>query len=988
MRKRLVASLSIQNLFIIAMSLILTFPLGTPISEAQLNGHFGKNKVHYKDFKWATLKTSHFTIYFYRGEEPLSQNASKMAERAYQHLSSTFQHQFTERIPLIIYASSDDFQQTEVISGFLGEGIGGVTESLRGRIVIPFLGSYRDFNHVLVHELVHAFQFDILSEGGAGFGVLSPDLYVPLWFIEGMAEYLSEYENPLTAMWLQDAVYHETLPKAREIEGMQDIRVYRFGQSIWQYMCDTYGEPIVGELLRELAKQGDWHQAIETVADTSWKEVYKGWLEVVETKYTSDKPGMLPMSEQATLLIPHKKDEFYLNIIPAVSPDGNSIAFISDRDFYRTIYLASTETGKVITALVEGERRGTFETLRYLNTSLTWSPDSRYIAFNAKAGGENAIYILDVHSRKIVKTLVPAVTSLSFLSWSPDNKTIAFTGTKNGQEDLFLIDIGTEELSQLTNDLYSNRHPAWSPDGHAIAFMTDAGQFSDSSELKFGPSNLAIYEVPSGKSYRLTDNAVNDFTPVWSPDGSMLAFVSDRTGLCNIYLLGLKKFPHEQRMYRVEGIVQLTDVNTGIVGLTENNPVLTWSNKQGKLLFSGFFNRGWDIFSLDKPVDEYRKSLAEVRPITEPEVERQKHISVESIGKKDWGYALSDEEYPRPKDYHARLKPEYIWGGGGGSDEDFIILARLGFSDMLSNHRLTIGFNMTDVFDESDFLVSYSNRSRRFSYELHTFQFGDSTGTYSMKNAEFDLEVQRGVGVNFSWPFDKFRRIEFGLDGWMVSGELVEDCEYEEIREELDDQFFIVPSLAYVHDTTLYTSFGPLDGRRSRLSIHPAVGDFTYATAIVDHRWYVRTTKRSALAFRLQAATSFGENARIFEIGGPMTFRSGEFDNEDDEDVRGTKIVLGNVEYRFPLLPKINFLRGTIFWDMALGWTDRVKPFTTQNTDFLRLHDLRAAYGAGLRVPINGPFGFISLRIDVTQETDLTRNIGDYKILFSIGSDF
>ncbi len=952
--------------------------------EAQLNARFGKNKVHYKDFNWATLKTEHFVLYFYRAEETLARNTEKMAERAYQYLSSTFNHQFSEKIPLIIYASSDDFQQTEVIAGFLGEGIGGVTESLKGRIVIPFLGSYRSFNHVLIHELVHAFQFDVLSAGGPALGGGSSGLSVPLWFIEGMAEYLSEYTNPLTAMWLQDAVDNDTLPKAKKIESMRDIRVYRFGQALWEYICDTYGEQIIGDILRELAKTESWGKAIQKTADTSWKTIYNEWLEMVKTTYGSHKPGMHSISAQARLLISHKKDEFFLNIIPAVSPDGKYVAFLSDRDFYRTIYLASAESGEVIKTLVEGERRGTFETLRFLNTSITWSPDSQHIAFNAKAGGENAIYMLNIHSRKIVKKLAPELTSLSFLAWSPTDDVIALTGTINGQEDLFLLDIKSEKMSQLTNDLYSNRHPSWSPDGRAIAFSTDAGQFSDSGELKFGPSNLAIYERASGKSSLLTDNAVNDFTPTWSPDGKMLAFISDRSGLCNIYLLELAKNTQAERTDFAWNVIQLTNVNTGVVGLTEDNPALTWASETGKLLFSGFSNKGWDIFALENPAREYREYLAEVGFEEEQLPEVQESIFLENFGKKDWAYTHSQEAKPEVKDYEPRLKPDYILGGGGGNDKDFVILARLGFSDMLSNHRLTIGVNFIEVFDESDFLIRYSNRSRRLSYELLVFQFGDETGTYSMKNDELDIEVQRGTGVNFRWPFDKFKRLEFGLEGWMVSGERVEGDE----RKEMQDYFFIEPSLAYVHDTALYTPLGPLDGRRSRFSLHPAIGDFTYLTLAADQRWYLRATRRSVLAFRLLTVTSLGENARIFKIGGSNTFRAGEFDDEDKERIEGARIALSNIEYRFPLLPKINFLRGNIFWDMGLGWSDSVQLFTTENTDFLRLKDLRAAYGAGIRIPISVPFGIINFRLDIAQETDLTHNIGHSKILFSLGNDF
>jgi hypothetical protein len=975
-------------LFVAFLSIVAFFVCGQLYSEAQLTPQFGKNKVHYKDFKWATLETAHFKIYFYRGEEQLARNTEKMAERAYQYLSETLHHQFSGKIPLIIYASSDDFQQTEVIEGFLGEGIGGVTESFKGRIVIPFLGSYRNFNHVLIHELVHTFQFDILSEGGFPISVLS-NLDLPLWFVEGMAEYLAEYTNPLTEMWLRDAVYNDTLPSVGKIESLEDIRAYRFGESLLTYICEKYGVNIIGDILRELAKTENWDKTIQKTANTSWKAIYEDWLKMVKETYSSDKPGLRPISEQANVLIRHKKDDFSLNIIPAVSPDGKYVVFISDRNFYQTIYLASAETGKIIKPLVEGERRGTYETLRFLNTSIAWSPDSQHIAFNAKAGGENAIYLLNVPSQKVINKLTPDVSSLGFLAWSPDGKQIAFTGTKNGQEDLFVITVDSKEVVQLTNDLYSNRHPAWSPDGTKLAFTTDAGDFSNPAKLQFGPSNLAIYDLKEKTTYLLTNNTANDFTPAWSPDGTMLAFISDRSGLCNIYLLDFDKVKRSRPLSSVpKPIIRVTNVNTGIVGLTEDNPALTWAGESGKLIFSGFFKAGWDIFSLQNPARLYREYLAEVGFDAELAMVPPDQTPKETIGKKDWSYLFPEQESPKLKDYKVKLTPDYIFGGGGGNEKNFIILARLGFSDMLSNHYLRIGCNVTKVFDESDFLVAYTNRAHRLSYELFAFQFGDVLDTYSMKDAELDLDVERGVGITLLWPFDKFNRVEFGVEGRMVSGDLLRDQDSTPTSsvKKIEDKLFFGPSLAYVRDTALYTLMGPLDGSRSRFSIHPALGDFTYLTLAADQRWYLHLTKRSALAFRTIVATSFGENARIFRIGGPDTFRGREYN--DDDKIQGTKVALGNIEYRFPLLPKFNILRGTIFWDMALAWTDKVQPFTTNDTNGFRLKDLQAAYGVGLRIPISSPLGTFNLRLDIAQATDLSRNIGKRKYLFSIGNDF
>ena len=958
----------------------IIFVLAGTFSDTQaqiLNTRFGKNKVHYKVFKWATLETPHFRIHFYRGEEFLARNTEKLAERAYHYLSAALNYEFQAKIPLIIYASSDDFQQTEIIAGFLDEGIGGVTESLKGRIVIPFLGSYRSFNHVIVHELVHAFQFEILGEGG---GVSA--LYLPLWFVEGMAEFLAEFGNPLTDMWLRDAVQYETLPTPKEIEAMRDIRVYRFGESIWQHLSTLEGQGIVAKLLHGMAENLSWDEVIQQYAERSWVDVYESWLESVRQKYASDLSVQTPVDDLGRRLVVHEEKKYSLNIIPAISPDGKYVAFISDRDLYRTIYLASAEDGSIIKKLVEGERLGTFETLRFLNTSLTWAPDSRHLAFNAKAGGENAIYVLDIHSQKISQKFVPPVSSLSFMAWSPDGSMIAFTGAKEGREDLFVVDTETREVFQLTDDLYSNRHPAWSPDSRAIAFSTDAGRYSKAEDLKFGPSNLAIYQFFSADSYLLTDTPTNDFTPAWSPDGTLLAYISDQNGICNLYLMELLERNNVPRRFSIKSNRAMTNVTSGIVGLTEDNPALSWAKDSGRLVFSAFSHRGWDIFALERPDRMYREYLAEIGFDEEKPPEQSDRAAVHSLAKKDWDTPLPDEaERGEVQNYSSRLSPEYLLFGGGGNTEDFVLVGQMGFGDLLSDRRLSIALNITEVFDESDFAVSYTNRAQRLNYLVRLFQFGNSSGTFLMEDATLDIHVQRGAGLHFRWPFDKFKRIELGLEAWMVEGMMEQDG----TRLSSDDLYFAVPSLAYVFDTSLYTYLGPLDGIRAKLSLRPAIGDLNYVSLIADYRQYFHISRRSALACRLLGAGSLGENARVFELGGPLSFRGGGFEDtsESESKIRGSKMFLGNLEYRFPLIPTIDILRGNVFIDAAIGWDGD----PLDDTQFFRAEELRTAFGSGIRLPINGPFGLVNLRFDLAWETDFS-SIGPGNFLFSIANDF
>src|SRR5260221_2399400 len=155
--------------------------------------YFGRNKVQYRTFSFQILKTEHFDLYYYPEERDAAEVASRMAERWYARLSRFFDHQLHNRQVLILYAAPEHFRQTNAVEGLIGEGTGGVTDALKRRIVLPMSGSLADTNHVIGHELVHAFQFDMTrtdpreSATGSGPGILQ----YPLWFVEGMAEYLS-----------------------------------------------------------------------------------------------------------------------------------------------------------------------------------------------------------------------------------------------------------------------------------------------------------------------------------------------------------------------------------------------------------------------------------------------------------------------------------------------------------------------------------------------------------------------------------------------------------------------------------------------------------------------------------------------------------------------------------------------------------------------------------------------------------------------------
>src|SRR2546425_4560349 len=168
--------------------------------------YFGQNKVQYRSFNFQSIQTEHFDFYSSRVGRGGALAAARWPERAYARLSRILHHQFSSRKPIILYASQSDFQQTNVVDAS-GEGLGGVTEFFKHRAVLPFTGSYAEFEHVLQHAMVHQFQYDVFSRGRPGAGVQTlVTVNPPLWFMEGMAAHLSRGPiNPETAMWLRHA---------------------------------------------------------------------------------------------------------------------------------------------------------------------------------------------------------------------------------------------------------------------------------------------------------------------------------------------------------------------------------------------------------------------------------------------------------------------------------------------------------------------------------------------------------------------------------------------------------------------------------------------------------------------------------------------------------------------------------------------------------------------------------------------------------------
>src|SRR4051812_34328627 len=301
------------------LALLMGIALAPALAAAQI-GYFGQNKVQYHNFKFQVLKTTHFDLYYYPQEEQSARLAARMAERWYTRLSGIFTHELRNRQVVVLYASGSQFRQTNVIEGDLGEGTGGVTEAYKRRIVLPFAGPIQSTDHVLGHELVHAFQYDITNTNAssAASGTAGVE-NLPLWFIEGMAEYLSiGPADPNTAMWMRDAIRREKFP---EIDDLDNPRFfpYRYGQALWAYIGGRYGDRVIGNLLRSGVGRDGYKGAIQKVLGVTSKDLSQQWRDATTAAYRPVAETTKMPSSFARALITNAANKGGVNVSPELS---------------------------------------------------------------------------------------------------------------------------------------------------------------------------------------------------------------------------------------------------------------------------------------------------------------------------------------------------------------------------------------------------------------------------------------------------------------------------------------------------------------------------------------------------------------------------------------------------------------------------------------------------------------------------------------------
>ena len=528
--------------------------------QALFGQYFGQNKVQYNEFDWNFIVSPNFNVYYYGDNHDLAIFTSKVAEESLDQIGKHLRWRSQKPIKIIVYTSHNDFQQTNIVNVYMSEGIGGVTELYKNRIVIPFEGSYAQFKHVIHHELVHAIINDMIY-GGNVQGVLSGRilLQVPLWANEGLAEFLSVDWDTKSDMVLRDLAIEENLPQVEQLN--YSILAYKGGQSVWQYITKKYGREKVGEVFQQMRRTQNAEKGFESALGVDFEKLTEDWHDYLKKEYWSDINKREKLSDFSEKLTDRSKTKNFYNVSPAFSPDGNTIAYFTDQSGYMDLVLLNVNSGKQKKRLIRGNNSPDFEELKWLQPGLSWSPNGKQIAFASKSGKEDSIIIVNVKNGKYKKIPI-GLDGVFTTSWHPSGNKIAFIGQKNDSNDLYLIDLKNNVITNLTNDIYSDFNPSWSLDGNKIFFSSDRSNYTsdaDMSEFDFYNNDIFYYDLNTKSVNQVTNTSYHEDYPVTTKD-NVLFYTADYNGVHNIFMHNLDTNETKPITNVITGIQQI-DVN-------------------------------------------------------------------------------------------------------------------------------------------------------------------------------------------------------------------------------------------------------------------------------------------------------------------------------------------------------------------------------------------------------------------------------------------
>jgi len=1006
----------------VAFSAVLAAP-GPAAAQTPYVPYFGKNQIRYDKFDWMTYETEHFVIYFYPEIKPHLERMAGYAESAYQHVAAELKYDLAHKVPLILFQTSSEFQQQNVIPGAAQEGVGAFAEPVRQRIVMPMDEPPDLLYRLIVHELTHQFEFDIIPVSLMRRGT-------PLWINEGLSDYMTGLWRPLDLMTVRDAAVADIIPKMSNMEDYGNFSnprmIYNLGHAAFEFIEARWGKEGLRQYLFALRKAviGGGENAYQEAFKIEPEEFDQQFDRYLKDRFKPFRDRERPADYGRNLAPNPEKTKFSNALTVEPSPSGDLLAIVTGngRDREYDLVLVSAKDGSVIRNMTSGFNQsqgfefivtpgGRWNTVPWIS----WAPAGDRIAYFVRAEKNRTLIIQNVLSREIEQRVdMNTVDEPESPDFSPDGKRVVFAAIQGGTGDIFSVDLQTKTITNLTKDDFADAGPTWAPDGKSVVYLArvsgneklfrldvDSGR---KTQITFGTHDDTAAQFLDADTLVFSSTAVNPAEPT-SPE------VAANGNIYNVWTLNLKS--GELRQY------------TDAVGGNTSAVVQRTGAATPKIAFISYYKGEYTLHAIDRLEPKVTAASADFGapgPIVDFQAPLSHTLVADKVRRKGKFERMFLDGRP----------PVNVGVTSGG---DVFGGTAVSFSDVLGDQQ----FNLyaASISQYRTMSLSYLNLSKRFNFALQgysqtQFFYGQLENVFydpvysGFIDRDFAVATRtiRGGSAFGIWPLNRYRRVEVS-GGLLQYSQQFNDPGLQQVSQDYQQAQFgrnLLPSgtyvplgVSYVQETTVFREFGPLSGNTMRFAYEnaPKIGNtLSRQTLDADARFYQRIGGSGLLAMRARGFKSWGDAPDFMYFGGNSEMRGYQY-----LEFVGSNSAFLNAELRFPLIEAmltpigiLGGIRGVMFANVGGGhfegqsfkWFTRGSEVytpivgyqqtgpTTQTPIYgtpttvsgLRLVDARGSYGFGLETFALG----FPVHIDYSRKTLFNRNWEDLRFAAEGGS--
>ncbi len=953
--------------------------------------YYGKNRVKYDKFEWHIYTTDHFEIYYYPELEEHLERVASYAESAYQQISADLRHDLAFIVPLLVYKTHSEFEQQNLMPGAIPEGVGAFAEPARNRIVLPIDEPPDGLYRLIVHELTHIFEFDIIPRS-----IIRNT--VPLWVDEGLSDYMAGVWRPLDLMEVRDVAVSDIVPSMTQFQqygGFASGRVvYNLGHAVFEFIEERWGREGIRQFLFALRRNaiGGGEDPYEEAFDLEAEDFDDAFKSYLDDRFEAFRDKERPADYGRNLAPDPLRSRYPVVYSIEASPTGEIVAAMASnrKDRESDIVLLSTRTGEVIDNLTEGFNQNFgFEYIpppgqRWITVPwMSWSPTGDQVAYMVRRGKHKALVVQNVVTKEIEELIqLDMVDEPESPDFSPDGRTVVFSALNRAIGNIYEIDLDTYEVTNLTNSDFADYAPFYSPDGSFIIHMSRVSgnnklfrfdlETGERTQLTFGTHDEAGGQFLDDHTIVFASTAVDPTQPI-EPETA-------RDGeIFNIWTLDIENGE----------LQQLTDNATVVV-----NPVVLAPDRDSDKQRIGFITYykaeyGLHTIEYDQPLyTAHTSDFGAPGPTIDFQAPLTHTLNVDNTRRKG-----------RFENMYLETRPGF--GVGVTNNGDVLGNTQISFADITGDQRFDV--YIYSISQYRTFGGSYTNLSSRFQFALQGFSseqfffgylpgqtFGSSFGYLSRDDA-IATRRQQGGSLSGIYPFDRFRRLEVSAGVFNFQETFANDRLQQQSDAFQQQQFgttlfrngnFAPLGVRFVQETTVFREYGPVSGNTLMLGYEyaPPMGSFLSRQSLnFDARYYLRIAENGVLAFRGRGFKSWGEFPDFTFFGGLSEMRGYDY-----LQFIGHKSFFGNAELRFPLIEAmltpigvLGGIRGTFFFNFGVAGFDgqplnawssdpilvravtgfRLNPETRLaeqvfgdpvSVSGFRLNNARASYGLGL----------------------------------------